>query len=83
MDTSDPRERAQSRQDQSIFPPAIQPGGVYTRRQLQHNLNISDKTFAKWLNAGLKPIPNTGTANALFFADDVLKFFRVLQATGA
>ena len=38
----------------AVFRPAIQPGGVYTRRQLQHNLNISDKTFAKWLNAGLE-----------------------------
>lgn len=83
MSKSDHREGTSSRQDKTILPPAVEPMGIYTRQQLQNNLNTSKDTFAKWIAAGLKPIPNTGTGTELFFADDVINYFRKLAHPGA
>lgn len=82
MSASDSRGGTSSRQDRTILPPAVQPVGVYTRRQIQRNLNMTDKTFAAWITQGLKPIPNTGTGVTLFFAEDVYKFLKSLQSPG-
>lgn len=82
MDTSDNREGTSTRQARTISPPVIQPTGVYTRQQIENNLGMDRKSFAKWLKNGLKPIPNTGTDHALFFAEDVFAYLRSLQNAG-
>lgn len=82
MAKSDLREGTSSRQDKTILPPVIQPTGIYTRQQIQRNLNMTDKTFLQWMAGGLKPIPNTGTAHSLFFAEDVYAYLNKLKNAG-
>lgn len=69
-------------QVKNILPPAVQPVGVYTRRQIQNNLNMSDETFQSWMKQGLTQIPGTGTGTALFFAEDVYTFLKNLKKRG-
>lgn len=82
MAKSDHREGTSSRQDRTVFPPAVQPGGLYTRQQIANNLNTSDETIKKWIDNGLRPIPNTGTGTSLFFADEVLRYLTSLVNAG-
>lgn len=74
MNTSDSRRGAPRGQSQCTQMPAVIPGGLYTRRQLETNLGTSADTFAKWIKAGLIGVTDSGAANSLYFADDVLAF---------
>lgn len=49
---SDHREGASSRQAELPSPPAIQPGGLYTRQGLIANLHMTAESFARTLARG-------------------------------
>lgn len=55
--------------------PALMPGAVYRRQQLQDNLRVSPNTISAWIRDGLKPLPRSGKGH-LFLADDVIEFLR-------
>jgi hypothetical protein len=55
--------------------PALMPGAVYTRAQLENNLRKSPNTITEWLRQGMKPLPGAGRG-MLFLADDVIAFLK-------
>ena len=53
--------------------PAIEPGAIYTRQQVQKNLHVGCDTFAFWLDNGLRVV-QPGTKSMFVLSDDLLKF---------
>lgn len=79
MACSDDRESTSRRQDKTITPPAIQPGGLYTRKQLLNNLKISPSTLTRWQSHGLMTVEPLGAGSHMFLADDILEFMKSLR----
>lgn len=79
---SDSREGASRGQSQSTHPPAVIPGGLYTRKQLMANLGVGQATWEAWVEGGLVGVTNTGAANHFYFGDDVLHFIASFKAKG-
>lgn len=69
MAKSDLREGASSRQDRNTIPPAVQPAGLYRRKDLMFNMGMTDKSWSDTLQRGidqgkpLKPLAVVGTVH--------------------
>lgn len=55
--------------------PAIVPGGIYIRSQVEENLRISDKTLTWWIDNGLR-VYRPATSKDLMFGEDIISFVR-------
>jgi len=55
--------------------PAVIPGALYTRNQIESNLGIGDKTTTLWIDHGLKPY-TPGTRKQLFLGEEVINFVK-------
>lgn len=88
MSTGDYAEGARSGQDEIIATivnsftqlmgataPAIMPGVLYTRSQVERNLGISPDTVTLWLDNGL-PSFRPGTRSDMIMGSDVIDFVR-------
>lgn len=56
--------------------PAIIPGALYTRPQVENNLGMSPQTTTLWIDHGLKPY-RAATRADLFMGDDVIEFVKM------
>ena len=56
-----------------VSAPAIVPGALYTRTQIEQNLGIGNGTTTLWMDHGLKSY-RPGTRSDLFLGSDVIAF---------
>lgn len=55
--------------------PAVMPGALYTREQLERNIGHGNTTTTLWLDSGLKRY-RPGTRSDLFMGDEVIAFVK-------
>lgn len=76
---NDSTDSARERKRKSPVPaaPLMVAGALYSLAQLMDTLGVSDRTIAKWKDAGLK-LRQPSTHTAFVFSDDVFEVIRKL-----
>ena len=55
-------------------PPRIVPGTVMLRKDVIRNLKITEGTFVKWRERGLRTIVEAGARSEIVLTDDLIRF---------